>query len=345
MLYYIKIIGKTVFNMDVNELIKKFLKQTNYDKDRNVVLVIAYGSRITRTFREDSDLDILIVTSKNGSYRQCIKIDEIPIDITIMSIEDAEQNIIESKSKGSTYFDNVLKNGIVIFDKIGIYESLKELLRYKENKKRTLDSGLFERAEYHVFQFLNENRNTNIHYFSALELLRRLYHAKYNYSNIQSSKVYDLYTNKQLAKEKYMLKLPDDKFIRDYLSALFETDNEKRKKWLIQFFKEFENICFKYEEDFFEIFKIEIKLISLYNAIKKCKNMLLNNHPSSKSLYYIIIEEIFYLYKLIYKENLNIDIDISSENVEDMIKTIERIFKILASDYDIDYDNFKVRLN
>jgi len=75
-----------------------------------------------------------------------------------------------------------------------------------------------------------------------LELLRRLYHAKYNYSNIQSSKVYDLYTNKQLAKEKYMLKLPDDKFIRDYLSALFETDNEKRKKWLIQFFKEFENM-------------------------------------------------------------------------------------------------------
>lgn len=327
-------------------MIERFIEETNYFYHDDVVLIIAYGSRITANFSPNSDLDILIITSKKGTYRQALMIDGIPIDITIMSYEEAEQNIIYSNAKGSTYFDVVFKTGLVILDKMNMYDYLKELLNNKMKKKRNIDAELYERAEDHIYQFLNETSDKNIHYFVALELMRRLYHAKCNCPNIQSSKAYDLYTNKKLAKEKYILKLPDDKFIHDYLIALQETDEEKPKEWLMRFFKELANLPLHYQEKerFLNVSEIQMKLISLNNAIWKCENMLLHNHPSSKSLYYIIIGEISYLYKLIYKTKLQLNIDIASEDVEKMIQTLETLFSFLDVEHNIDYNDYKIKL-
>lgn len=332
--------------MNTEELIKRFLEETNYHHHKDVVLIIAYGSRITSTFRSNSDLDILIITSRNGTYRQALMIDGIPIDITIMSYEEAEQSIIYSNIKGSTYFDTVLRHGLVIFDQINMYDYLQDLLNYKIKKKRCIDGELYELAEYHIYQFLNGTGNKNIHYYTSLELMRRLYHAKYNCSNIQSSKVYDLYTNKKLAKEKYMLKLPDNKFISNYLLALQEIDEEKQKEWLMTFFKELEDLSFHYskKESFFDDSQRKLKLINLNNAIRKCEDMLLHNHPSSKSLFYVIIGEIYYLYRLIYKKELPVDIDISCTDTEKMIQTLKMLFSFVDVDHNIDYNDYKIRL-
>lgn len=331
--------------MSTIQLIEKFLKETDYKSNDNVVLIIAYGSRLTSTFREDSDLDILIITSQNGMYRQAMMIGGVSIDITIMSVDDAEQDIIYSKIKGSTYFDTVLKNGIVVLDKINMYDNLKELLNSKINKKRTIDIEFLERAEYHIYQFINEKRNINIHYFSALELMRKLYHAKYNCSNIQSSKVYDLYTDRNLAKKRYLLKLPDDKFISDYLMALQEENEIKQKEWLMIFFKKIEDLekGIIYKNNFFDTSQIQIKLINLYHAVRKCQKMLLNGHPNSKSLFYVIVGEIYYLYNLIYEIDLQADLYISCSDTQGMVQILEKLFDYLDSE-DIDYNNYKIKL-
>lgn len=332
--------------MNISELIGKFLEKTNYHQHKDVALIIAYGSRITSTYRDDSDLDILIITSKNGTYRQVLIIDGVPIDVTIMSYEEAEINIICSNIKGSTYFDTVLKYGLVVLDKIDIYGHLRELLNYKVKGERSIDGELYDRVEYHIYQFLNEKRNKDIHYFASLELMRKLYHAKCNCSNIQTSKVYDLYTNKKLATEKYMLKLPDDKFMHDYLIALQETDEKKQKEWLMRFFKELENISIHYKEKeyFLSTSQIKMKLINLNNAILKCENMLQRDYPSSKSLFYVIVEEIYYLYRLIHKTELQADINFSCTDIEQMIQTLKTLFSFVDTEYSIDYNDYKFKL-
>ncbi len=332
--------------MNTNKLMERFLEETNYHHHKDVVLIIAYGSRLTSTFKVDSDLDVLIITSKNGTYRQALMIDGVPIDITIMSYEEAEQNIIYSNIKGSTYFDSVLRYGLVILDKIDMYDYLRELLDCKMKRKRSIDVELYERMEYHIDQFLNGTNDKNIHYFTSLEFMRRLYHAKCNCSNIQSSKVYKLYTNKKLAKEKYMLRLPDDKFVCDYLMALQETNKEKQKEWLMRFFKELENLSIHHREKerFFNDSQIQMKLINLNKVIWKCEDMLLHNCPSSKSLFYIIIGEIYYLYRLIYKAELQVDIELSCTDTEKMIQTLETLFSFVDIEHSIDYNSYKVKL-
>lgn len=332
-------------NLSTIRLIEKFLNETGYKSDDNVVLIIAYGSRVASTFREDSDLDILIITSKGNMYRQSIIVSNVPIDITIMPVTDVEESILFSKIKGSTYFDTVFKNGIVVLDKIALYDNLKELLNRRINKKRSIDSELIERVEYHIYQFLNRTGDKNIHYFSALELMRKLYHAKHNCSNIQSSKVYDMYTDKKLAKEGYLLKLPDDKFINDYLIALQEKDENKQREWLMRFFKEIEDVEMDiiYKDNYFDISQTQIKLINLYHAVKKCQKMLSAGHPYSKSLFYVIAGEIYYLYNLIYEKEIPADFYISSSDVKDMVKILEKLFGYL-DDGNIDYNNYKVRI-
>ena len=330
--------------MSTIQLIEEFLNETNYKSDNNVVLIIAYGSRVTPTFRADSDLDILIVTSRGNMYRQAMMIGGILIDITIMTVDDVEENILYSKVKGSTYFDTVFKNGIVVLDKIAIYDNLKELLNNKINKKRSIDNELIELIEYHIYHFINGASDKSIHYFSALELIRKLYHAKYNYSNISSSKVYDLYTDQKLAKERYLVKLPNDKFIINYLMALQEKNEDKQKEWLMRFFQEIENVEMgTYKDSFFDISQTQLKLINLYHAVSKCQKMLLSRHPYSEPLFYIIVGEIYYLYNLIYEAEMPANLYIPCSDPQDMIQTLEKLF-FFFDDGNIDYNNYKVKM-
>lgn len=329
--------------MDINELIARFLEETNYDNTDDVMLIIAYGSRVTNTATENSDLDILIITSKS-TYKQSILVDGIPVNVIMMSIGDAEEKIMHSKEHGNTYFDSVLKTGLIVKDEFGTYDYLNELLNYKYKKRRIIDGRMLELAETYFDNFLNDANEIN--YFRALELMRNLYHAKFNYSNIQSSKVYDLYTNKSKAKELYKLKLPSDSFIKDYLSALEECDEEKQKEWLTSFFKEFENLqILPPETGFIDDTEKALKLISLNNAIWKCEDMILKNNKYAKSLYFIIIGEIYYLYEIVHKEELQIAIDFSHQDTEQMIQTLELLFSLLDTEHKIDYSDYKLRLN
>lgn len=56
-------------------------------------------------------------------YKKTMMIDGVLIDIIIMSIDYLEQDIIYSNVKGSTYFDAVLKNDIVLLNKMNMYDN------------------------------------------------------------------------------------------------------------------------------------------------------------------------------------------------------------------------------
>lgn len=331
--------------MDINELIKRFLEETNYQGDKNLMLMLAYGSRVIGTADENSDLDILIITSKNKEYRSARLVDGIIVDITIMPIEEAEHNILYSFATGSTYFESTLKTGMVVIDRYDTYDRLYQLLDSRLNRKRVLDGTLLELAENHFLEFSSGIGNSEVHYYSALELLRKLYHAKSNCSNIQTPKVYDLYFDQKRAKEKYMLKLPNNQFIQDYLRAIQERDKEKQKEWLVKFLREFENqrVILKDSYSFMDDLEISKKLISLNKAIWKCEDMLLQSHPYAYALYHILMGELHTLYETVHGTTLQWNDTMECSNVEMMIRNLENLFCLVDTKHEIDYHDYVIK--
>ena len=55
--------------MEVEELINRFLEETNFQNRKDLMLLMAYGSRVAGTNHENSDLDILYITSLKRQYR------------------------------------------------------------------------------------------------------------------------------------------------------------------------------------------------------------------------------------------------------------------------------------
>jgi len=186
------------------------------------------------------------------------------------------------------------------------------------------------------------NKVKNIHYYVALDLLRKVYHAKRNCSNISTSKVYDLYCDRKKATERYMIKLPDDSFIADYLSALQETNHEKRKEWLVKFFKLFqkEKVKRKFVDTFADDFWVTKNLVTINKAIWKCEDMALQNSPYAIPLYYILIDKMQSLYEKIYGRTLDFNCDFSSS--EQLIQNLEALFGLLDSKKEIDYHDYMI---
>ncbi len=329
--------------MDNDELITRFLEETGYDEDQNTLLILAYGSRIMGTNDEHSDLDVLVVSSKNVSYRRTMFVDGIPIDITVIASDDIEKNIYNSLVSGSSYYTSIFKHGRVVLDRMNTFETLQDMLASKVKRHKILDSRMLEKIEYHIKEFTYTN--SNIHYFKALECLRKLHHVNNNCSYIRFTKVYDIYNDRKKATELYMLKLPDDDYIRTYLSALRENDYQKRLEFLIYFSQEFEHVKFRIKEEryFFSEDEIRMRLFNLNNAIWKCEDMLISSHPYAKALYYMLIDDIYSLYELIYGIPLEI-IDFESDSIDTLIKTLEELFCKLDRNYRIDYNDVILRL-
>lgn len=328
--------------METSELIERFLEETNYNHKEEVMLIMAYGSRITKKSTSNSDLDILIITSKKTEYRQSRIIDGILVDVTIIPIEEAKRQILYSNMIGSTYFDSVLKTGIIILNKYNTFDNLSDLLNQKIHKKRYLEASLLEKAQDHYDYFISQKGEENIHYYSCLELLRRLYHAKQNCSNIRVTKVYDLYKDLSLI-EQYMIKLPDKKFIENYLEALKEKDKGRQKQILIDLLKEFENCHFKKSDsiEYFGEIEIKRKLISLNKIVIKCEDLILRNHPYAFALYNMILGEISNLYEKINHEELKL-LPVQNDQNQ-MILNLETLFCKLGEDFEIDYDDYTMK--
>lgn len=99
--------------MENNELIKRFLEETNYLDDNDILAIIVYGSRIVNN-RINSDLDVMIISSKNkNNYLMGRIIDGVKIDCHIYSSDAIYNCMYEKRSSGNRFFDSVLHNGIV----------------------------------------------------------------------------------------------------------------------------------------------------------------------------------------------------------------------------------------
>lgn len=99
-------------------ILKKFTNDLASEK--NIVKIIAFGSRIRGDFHEDSDLDLLIIlTNKNRrlknkiydkAYNYELK-NDIPFSVIILSKYEYDFN----EKMGSPFIKNIMKEGVVLY--------------------------------------------------------------------------------------------------------------------------------------------------------------------------------------------------------------------------------------
>lgn len=89
--------------------------------DRRILRAIAYGSRVRGDYRDDSDLDVLVIVDKknreikdkslNIFYLYELEMD-ISFSVIILSREELEFN----ERLGSPFIESIKKEGIIFYD-------------------------------------------------------------------------------------------------------------------------------------------------------------------------------------------------------------------------------------
>lgn len=340
--------------MSLKELINKFLERTGYLEDNKVLAIVVYGSRVKGNNKESSDLDILIIADKNRNYKAGITIDGIKIDCNIYSFNDLSDIAYDKRLSNNSYFESVLKNGMIIKDS-GVLEELEytlEDIKTIKLRKRKLSLEIFSELKDMYDNFLDTK--LIFWYFNILETLRMTYNYLRNCSYISMVKVYDVFLNSDFYKDAYKLKLPESNFISLFLESVTVLDFDMQVKILNSIMDDLGIDIdgeVDYENDkeyFYSDDEIKQELLVIYNKVEKAIEFLSSSHPYANYSYSVLLRQIDMFYQGIYKQS-HTKIDeaikkIDSSSNEEKIKILKEIFGIVEKDYHFDYGNYMLKL-
>lgn len=338
----------------IEEVISNFIDINNLRDNPHVLAFILYGSYVYNTNNTISDIDILIVIDGPNSYRAAKLIDGYHLDIHALTIKEIENHIVYERASGNQYIESVLRNGIFIINRDYTLEYLKSILTVNfRGLKRTVNPVYASMALSKVEDFLDNNINDDYNYYVTLEFLRKVVHVKLNASDIPELKVYKLYTNPELARDKYLVKLPPLDFRFLYLDALQEKNLKSRKEYLIKIFRILVGTKINdedyIEKDIMDDSRIRKMLVSLNHLVITAEDNLIKDTPYKDALYYLTLNRIVGVtecaYGVLPNETMCLLEEAKSTSDEMMrIKMIEELFHIVDSKYNLDYDDFVLRL-
>ncbi len=326
-------------------------------KDRPLV-IIAYGSRVLNTYREDSDLDLLIIMSGAANYRISRVVDSIKVDCTIYGVANLFSLIEANKQDNNTYFNSVLNTGYVIKDEVGLIEYIEEqlsTLAYTKLPKRTPPIAAI--SELQDLYLAYKDHPNYYNYFNLLEKIRNIYHYKNRFSYLSLNKIFPVYQNPTKYQENYLLVLPKSSFITSFLKASRET-SPKDQISSIQELLHFLNLpsSFYYgvtptiekETPFLTPDEIKYKLLLYYNRLCELKRLVATDDSSFSYILSVTLRQLLVLGSSINRQSLNVDEYvlpiINEESRPNQIKMLWEIFMKIGHDYHFDYNQFVLKL-
>lgn len=72
---------------DYEMIVNRFLEDTKFDTNSNILLLIVYGSRVTNTNTQNSDLDLFAITNYSKDYKMKRIIEGCLVECNVFSIE------------------------------------------------------------------------------------------------------------------------------------------------------------------------------------------------------------------------------------------------------------------
>lgn len=224
------------------DIILKFIDKMGYLKNEHVLGCFFYGSFLTGFNNNTSDIDLHIIFD-NDDPRHLIRgnnyIDGIRIEYFEKPINDLYLSVDNDFNNQNNALLSIVGTSKIIFDKNG---ELSKLQQYTLNKfSKPLPPLDIEDAREYVsiinnrMEKLEKAANDNSPYFYHLyhltiEKIRKFYHRLNGMPEVQTSKVFKVYTDEAYRKSFYKDNIPEDEFITMYLDAICDTSTNIQSK-------------------------------------------------------------------------------------------------------------------
>lgn len=337
----------------VYDLVEQFIDTFDLRKNRRILAFILYGSYVENENSDISDIDILMVLNGDSSYRIAKMFDGYHLDIHALSLKKVEDHVVYERANGNQYIESSLRRGRVLINHENTIEYLKSILTvHPRYLKRTVNLTSASLAVESAEDFLDSD-NDDYKYYVALESLRRVIHVKLNVSTIPELKVYKLYTNEVIAKDQYLIKLPNQQFIELYLSAIQLKDFALRRDAIIKMLSYLIGMNIRdnayIQDDLVDDNRMKHILISLNHLVITLEDNIIKHTPYEDALYFLTLDKLHNTMEAQGKSvpdefNKVFDEALKLRHEDERIKYVEDLFHMVNKKYSLDYDDFVLML-
>ena len=239
----------------MEEMLKDFLKDYGYERDPNVEGVVFYGSYQTKTYNQDSDVDLIIVYKSDANiettkiYTQYKKLD---FEIYERTLENLYNRVDQDFLNYEDTLLSAIGYGKILEDRSNKLKKLQCYVLHKYEKglpKASKEDNIYEaKSLQKSITYLNKMNTKKSPYYEiffsiTLDKIRNYYNRKNGFSNMSTSKVYKLYTDEIMQKVQHKF-MPEKHFIDLYLKCIKTKKNEDIDELFRYVIRDIENIDF-----------------------------------------------------------------------------------------------------
>lgn len=227
---------------DINMIIFKFIKEMKYVENEHVLGCFFYGSFLTGYNNENSDIDLQIVfddMDPEHLIRGNKYIDEVRIEYFEKPINDIYLTIDHDFNNQNNALLSIIGTSRIIFDKTGDLQKLQQhaysvfsnpLPPLETEDAREYVSILNNRMEKLEKYALDDNPYFNHLYHLTIEKIRKFYHRLNGLPEVQTSKMFRVYTDEDYRNSFYKSDIPEAEFVEMYLDAICDDFSDKQIK-------------------------------------------------------------------------------------------------------------------
>ena len=223
----------------INDTILKFIDDMKYLENKHTLGCFFYGSSLTGFNNKNSDIDLHIIFDNEDPLR-LIRGNKIVngyrIEYFEKPINDLYLSIDNDFNRQNNALLSILGTSKIMFDKTGDLRKLQQYALDKfSNPLPPLDKE--DAREYasilgNRMEKLEKACNDNSPYFYHLyhltvEKIRKYYHRLTGNPEVQTSKVFRVYTDEKYRRSFYKENIPEQEFIDMYLDAICDNSLDK----------------------------------------------------------------------------------------------------------------------
>ncbi len=258
--------------IDVNKVIIDFLNSMQYLENEHVLGCFFYGSFLTGYNNRNSDIDLHIIFDNSDPVhliRGNKYVDGFRIEYFEKPIEDIYLSIDNDFNNQNNALLSIIGTSKIIFDRNG---DLKKLQQYaltkfsrplpplEEDDAREYVSIINNRIEKLEKACLDDSPHFYHLYHLTIEKIRKFYHRLNGMPEVQTSKVFRVYTDEKYRNSFYKDNIPEKEFVDMYLDAICDNSLDKEAK-------------LQKVKDLFDYAKRNVSLNDEYRILIKSRNI------------------------------------------------------------------------
>lgn len=340
--------------MDAIDVINRFIEFKNY-YESGVLGIIFYGSRKYNTAKEDSDIDLLIITDKNKNYKGVTYIDGVRVEYFEKGYEHLLGKVDSQAFSPDRSLESIFKNGEIIYSEDYLVEALRDevLMGGRIISKRSGDFSCVNDWKEIFDRVPGNNSFSKFVYHNFIENIRKVYIQKNGFDDTGSFKTYNLYNDPKYASKYYCLRLPSLEFRTLFLKAMEEDFSEDKVFQLMEQIGIGESSLWNYTRSYGQG---QLKYMSTIVAsnVDRTISAISDESPAANHYYYLALDKVRRLYCSIngidqsmskfgegYSEEF-LGLFNKCLEKEDKADSIKEIFDFVTKPLNIDYHDYKV---